>query len=321
MANLITSLIEYELCIIKHIHEKYMKVLEMDSSLKGQYPIKGIDANLQCCLRGQVNEDWALTPTMFRDCYEDKFTKFRDEGKAMREQFAKISKSIEFKTDLDKLAYIQHYNSNTRLLDVTTDPYVGLFFACYDKQKQHNDKNGLVYIFDYVPFYSATELRVVINMKYIFEHGNGKLDVAGFVQKLNQEFSQNDYGYKIPLDKVDVLDALLSNPSYPDFIGVEPTLDFPRVKNQSGKFLLFQMRKSGGVLCNYYDDDNIEFYPIVIEAPEFVPSTFNSTAHVTSLFPYLWTSTCCLRIAASEKGKILNSLAALGYTEDYLLPG
>jgi hypothetical protein len=57
----------------------------------------------------------------------------------------------EFSSDksmFDKLVRAQHYSLPTRLLDVSLNPLVGLYFAC--NEEEHHDKDGAVKVFDFV---------------------------------------------------------------------------------------------------------------------------------------------------------------------------
>lgn len=65
------------------------------------------------------------------------------------------SQPEEFKglSNLDILAKMQHYSIPTRLLDVTTNPLIALFFACFGELK---DEDGHVYIFKTPKDYELT---------------------------------------------------------------------------------------------------------------------------------------------------------------------
>lgn len=52
-------------------------------------------------------------------------------------------------SNLDVLSKMQHYRIKTRMLDITANPLVALFFACCDNKKDNTkgDSDGYVYIF------------------------------------------------------------------------------------------------------------------------------------------------------------------------------
>ena len=76
--------------------------------------------------RGHADEDWNLLPSIFRveEGLEKEHLLFRDMVAHTPQSFA------ECKSALDYLVQMQHYELPTRLLDVTMNPLVALFFAC-----------------------------------------------------------------------------------------------------------------------------------------------------------------------------------------------
>lgn len=92
--------------------------------------------------RGQADSLWLLDSSVTRD------------SKLLRNERLLYQKILnfrpnEFKNDgtiYEKLITMQHYGLPTRLLDVTRNPLIALFFACNNLEK--SDKDGIVFIFD-----------------------------------------------------------------------------------------------------------------------------------------------------------------------------
>ena len=76
--------------------------------------------------RGHADKDWELLPSIFRtpNGVEKEHLLFRDMVAHEPQSFS------ECKSALDYLVQMQHYGLPTRLLDMTTNPLVALYFAC-----------------------------------------------------------------------------------------------------------------------------------------------------------------------------------------------
>lgn len=92
--------------------------------------------------RGQANSDWGLNPSIART------TNLLDSEHQLFQKILAL-KPNDFTnddSDYEKLITMQHYGLPTRLLDLTRNPLVAIFFACNNSYRKNQD--GLVYIFE-----------------------------------------------------------------------------------------------------------------------------------------------------------------------------
>lgn len=96
--------------------------------------------------RGMANESWELIPSIAR-----KRNLELNERELIHEfKYSYPDIFMSLNTNFEKLSYMQHYGLPTRLLDLTENPMIALYFACSEMKK----RNGRVLcLFDYVSSY------------------------------------------------------------------------------------------------------------------------------------------------------------------------
>ena len=80
--------------------------------------------------RGHSDKNYELKPSIYRD---ERFIK--NEDKIYRETIAKVPYEFNGKSTIESLALMQHYGVPTRILDLTTNALVALYFACKEVEE------------------------------------------------------------------------------------------------------------------------------------------------------------------------------------------
>lgn len=199
--------------------------------------------------RGQKYTEWKTVPKLFRkDVGLNDYEKF-----AVRDLISVHPQEFQFdQTMFDRLVRMQHYGLPTRLLDVTTNPLVALYFACEDHDEDGEPQDGKVQAF-FTPrgnerYYDSDQVSCIANLSnltseekdHLFaaaEHmGIDEFNVAPITQRLLW-FVQSEKPHFLP--KIDPK-HLLQN------VLVKPKMSNRRIIAQSGAFIIFGAPLKGG---------------------------------------------------------------------------
>lgn len=91
--------------------------------------------------RGQCGNKHRPLPYVFRKGFMDK------EDYLYHELILRCPETFRGLSHLDILVMMQHYGLPTRLLDVSSNPLVALYFACKDYSHSHDGEPGMVYVY------------------------------------------------------------------------------------------------------------------------------------------------------------------------------
>lgn len=199
--------------------------------------------------RGHSNKDYKLEPYIYRDEI------IKKEHIIFKELLLRCPQDFEHcKTTFEFLVKMQHYSLPTRLLDITTNPLIALYFACQSKSK--NDAELMVFKVpkSSIKYYDSDTVSILSNLsrvaddfeepcwidKNLWPWDDGYDDM---IKKYNDFYHIKKLTYEIQSEKPhfepriepDVLSKVLC---------VKPKMDNQRVIRQDSAFFLFGINNS-----------------------------------------------------------------------------
>lgn len=188
--------------------------------------------------RGHSNKSkYKLEPSLFRKDEDGNYLYLENEHILYRELI--VSNSADFQSDeytLDRLVRMQHYSLPTRLLDITSNPLIALYFAC----KSAPDEDGEVILFSMdrseVKYFDSDVASCVANLARLpkEEKDNINLEEDNFNDQISVKrlvhFIREEKPYFEPKIIPDDLRKIIC---------VKGKQSNDRISSQSGAFLLY----------------------------------------------------------------------------------
>ncbi|MEK6780620.1 MAG: FRG domain-containing protein [Bacteroidota bacterium] len=124
------------------------------------------DEGYEYYYRGHSNFNFSLLPSIYRKPKKKKVALINNEEKIFREIIIRTPADFSSeKTTIEKLVKMQHYGLPTRILDITSNPLVALYFACAQNSE---NKDGEVVVIkipkEETKFYDSDTVSVLSNL-------------------------------------------------------------------------------------------------------------------------------------------------------------
>lgn len=209
-----------------------------------------LDNKTPTAFRGQSFYGWGSSPKIFRPEVE----LYDNEDLAVRDIVSVHPTEFESdKTMFDRLVRMQHYGLPTRLLDVTINPLVALWFASEEFKTSKGYLAGSVQAY-FIPkdrqrYYDSDRVSCMANIanlkiakkNKLFRLAQSDMPITNF----NEEPVVDELLYNIQMEKSHFRPKInpndLMRPVY-----VKPKLNNKRIIAQSGAFLLYGAKRMSG---------------------------------------------------------------------------
>jgi hypothetical protein len=195
--------------------------------------------------RGHSNSAYNLEPSLFRSnsCLKKEHLMFREMLKENPRHFS------EDKTTFEKLAKMQHFGLPTRLLDITKNPLVALYFACVahdGKTALQNDGEVVILSLDgKLMKYNDSDTVLILSNLCKLKPNEKRFDTGLSVDEFNETKNTGKLLWEIKREKP-IFEDVIDPKSITGIIPVKADKNNERIRAQDGLFLLFGVGNGGG---------------------------------------------------------------------------
>lgn len=242
-----------------------------------------VNETQQLFYRGHSDANYILAPSIMRNnkWFNNESAMYNDIIINCPESFSKCN------THLEKLVEMQHYGLPTRLLDITRNPLVALYFACESNYDNYGEVVLIAAEKKDIKYPQSDSLSVLSSLPLFSRKNQEHIRDCALSSENNYEFNKKipRLHHEIRLEKPAFLPEIIKEEIIDSFI-VYAVKNNNRIVKQDGAFIICGLIENSDILNKYrLKEDEKRVVLLINNKEQILESLDNLSINKAALFP------------------------------------